>query len=226
MPKLNGKQDRCDASGRAYAGSQRQIQFFVNEQPKRLEQAISNVLQRPFPLRWVSPLRENKYKEYRDYRFLDALGIGRFKKDLASFWPKGGPQWDALACVEDGTEGVLLLEAKSHVPEVRGGGCAATSDSSLRQIDAAIKLARTWLQADSPLDWKGPLYQTANRIAHLYFFREILGVEAWLVNVYFVDDPHSTTSRRDWDLGLAVAKKDLGVAAIPFCVNVFLRAEG
>ena len=35
----------------------------------------------------------------------------------------------------------------------------------------------------------GPLYQFPNRLAHLYFFREIVKVPAWLVNVCYLDDP-------------------------------------
>jgi hypothetical protein len=73
-------------------------------------------------------------------------------------------------------------------------------------------------------DWKGPLYQSANRLAYLYFFREILQIEAWLVNVYFTDDPHSPTSRATWQRGICDVKKSLGIGVVPHCADVFLPA--
>jgi len=224
MPELKSKQVRCDALGRAYAGSQRQIQFFVNEKPELLNLAISDAFGKTFPLRWVSPLKNEKFKEYRDSQFLEALGLRRFKGNLSGFWPARGPRWDALACVEDGTDGVLLLEAKSYVSEILGPGCIATADTSIQRIENSIAKTKSWLQVDSSANWTGPLYQSANRIAHLYFVREVLGVEAWLVNVYFIDDPHSPTSRADWDVGITSLKADLGIGDIPFCANVFLSA--
>jgi hypothetical protein len=43
---------------------------------------------------------------------------------------------------------------------------------------------------------------SGNRFAHLYFFTEILRIEAWLVNVYFIDDRSipTPTSRTMWEL--------------------------
>jgi hypothetical protein len=82
------------------------------------------------------------------------------------------------------------------------------------------------LSIDPQADWKWPLYQSANRIAHLYFFREILGIEAWLVNIYFTHDPHSPTTRSAWQSGIAQVKKSLGTAEVPHCADVFLPAHG
>jgi hypothetical protein len=57
-------------------------------------------------------------------------------------------------------------------------------------------------------------------------FREVAGVPAWLVNVYFVDDPHSPTSRAEWEAALAGIKAQLGLGGIsvPHDVNLFLEA--
>lgn len=93
-------------------------------------------------------------------------------------------------------------------------------------IDAAIAVTKGWLRIGPQADWKGPLYQSANRIAYLYFLREILQVEAWLVNAYFTDD-HSIstpTSRAEWQGKLADVKKSLGVGVVPYCADVFLPA--
>ena len=110
MLELKNALDRCDAAGRAFAGSQRQIQYYVNEQPARLDGAISQAFGRPFALRWASPLRAERYEEYRDTHFLQALGLQRYAAQLSDFWPSGGPRWDALARVEG--DGVMLLEAR------------------------------------------------------------------------------------------------------------------
>ena len=216
---------RCDDKGRAFAGSQRQIQLYVNEQPFVLNQAISDAFKTSFSLRWVSPLGSDGYREYWDSAFLKALGLSQHSEELNHFWPSGGPHWDALACVENRT-GVLMVEAKSHVPEIFGNGCGAEAAASIETIEQAIAATKKWLQVSQQADWKGPLYQSANRIAHLYFFTEILRIEAWLVNVYFTDD-HSIsnpTSRAEWQRGVADVKKSLGIGVVPHCVDVFLPA--
>jgi hypothetical protein len=213
---------RCDDTGRAFAGSQRQIQYYVNEKASVLNQVISDAFKTSFFLRWVSPLRSDGYREYWDCAFLKALGLSKHCKELNRFWPSGGAHWDALARV--GETGVLLVEAKSHVSEIYGNGCPAKAKSSIEKIDGAIADTKQWLQVSQPADWKGPLYQSANRIAYLYFFREILKIEAWLVNVYFTDDPHSKTSKDEWERGIEGVKKTLGIGAVPYCADVFLAA--
>jgi hypothetical protein len=215
---------RCDGTGRAFAGSQRQIQLYVNEQPSVLNQAISDAFKTSLSLRWVSPLGSDGYREYWDSAFLKALGLPQHCKELGHFWPSGGPHWDALACVEDRTGGILLVESKSYVPEIFGNGCGAEAASSVKKIEQAIAATKGWLHVSQQADWKGPLYQSANRIAHLYFFMEILRIEAWLVNVYFTGDPHSPTSRTAWQAGIADVKKSLGIREVPHCADVFLPA--
>ena len=118
----------------------------------------------------------------------------------------------------------MLVESKSHVPEIFGNGCGAEAASSVKKIDEAIAATKGWLHVSQQADWKGPLYQSANRIAHLYFFTEILRIEAWLVNVYFTDDPHSRTSRTEWLGKLVDVKKSLGIGVVPHCADVFLPA--
>jgi hypothetical protein len=239
MPKIQTDQKRCDTTGRAYAGSQRLIQFYVNEQTALLNRAIEEAFGHHVPLRWVSPLKTNQYREYKDLEFLKALGMVKHGHQLKGFWPRGGPRWDALACVDLGTAGVLLVEAKSHLPEMYAGECKATSLNSLQMIDASLEKTKTWVGADPTVKWlerhpyqlkarqrTGCLYQMANRIAHLYFFREVLGVDAWFVNLCFVDDPHSPTTQTQWGLGLTEAKRNMGIKSLPFAADVFLPAAG
>jgi hypothetical protein len=216
---------RCNDKGLAFSGSQRQIQSYVNEQPLVLNQAISDAFKTSFSLRWVSPLSSDGYREYSDSAFLGALGLPQHCEELSRFWPTGGPHWDALASVEK-SGGVLLVEAKSHVPEIFGNGCGAEAAVSIQKIDQAIVATKEWLHVGQQPDWKGPLYQSANRLAHLYFFTEILHVEAWLVNVYFTDDStiSTPTARATWQDGIANVKKSLGIGVVPHSADVFLLA--
>jgi hypothetical protein len=222
MESDKAKKKRCDPQGRAFAGSQRQIQYYVNYDPSTLQNSIASALETPFSLKWVSPLHGELFREYHDSGFLRALGLSNYE-ELERFWPGRGPVWDALA-IDEISRGVVLVEAKSHVPEIRGSGCSATSARSIEKIEASLALTKQWLGVAAGSNWKGRLYQSANRLAHLYFFRELVGVPAWLVNIYFVDDPHSPTTRRSWDTGILQMKSDLGVKSIPHCGEVFLPA--
>ena len=58
-------------------------------------------------------MQHDHYAEYRDEAFLKRVGVSATKKPLSEFWPKRGPQWDALATFGD--DGVILVEAKAHM---------------------------------------------------------------------------------------------------------------
>ena len=186
--KTSKNSSRTDTTGRAYAGSQRQIQTCVNEHPGILTQAVGTALglndEILSGLSWVSPLRAESYREYRDGDFLRTVGLGHLEDALKKFWPQRGPCWDALARIPNGC---ILVEAKSHVPEVYGGGCGA-GEISRPKIAEALEHTKQWMGVRPEVNWLGQLYQSANRYAFLYFLREICGVEAYLVNVYLVGD--------------------------------------
>ncbi|NQT89521.1 hypothetical protein HQ560_22315 [bacterium] len=225
---MSGQRPRTDTQGRAWAGSQRQIQIYVNRRVHALSEALRTAvpeLSTNLPIRWVSPLREEGCIEYQDAAFLTKLGLQTHADALHDFWPRGGPVWDALAVVGDGA-GAVIVEAKSHVPEIRSGGCQASPDSRKR-IAAALAKTKEWLGVGADADWLGPLYQSANRLAHLCFLREIAEVPTWLVNIYFLNDPHSPTFRGEWDIALAQVKTELGLrdVAVPFTADVFLEAS-
>jgi len=220
---------RTDSMGRAHAGSQRQIQTYVNERTHALNSAIAQSLSRydldEKDIHWVSPLAADTYSEYRDSEFLERVGLGFLAPRLLEFWPQRGPCWDALARIEGGC---LLIEAKSHVPEIYGGGCGATSTRSKQQIQKAFDATKGWLGVSPDVDWTGRLYQSANRHASLYFLREIAKVQAFLVNMYFVGDPISPTplTREDWDAAIGSVSRELGlVHEVPYSASVFLTAE-
>lgn len=230
---------RVDSLGRACAGSQLQVQIYVNRRPEELSQAILEGLPSLASLGlcplWVSPLENQRFVECQDRRFLNALRVGHLSSQLSGFWPRRGPVWDALAAIvipksDQCVPGVLLVEAKSHPAEVYGPGCGASSPKSRRMIEAALNEARQWLSVRQDRTWPfwtGPLYQSANRLAHLYFFNEIAKVPAWLVNVYFLNDPHSPTTLMEWKAALDCVKMQLGLGThtAQHMAEVFLEAK-
>ena len=220
---------RVDENGRARAGSQRQIQTYVNERETELSRAIAEALGEyklnPTTIRWVSPLREHGYSEYQDEEFLKIVGAEHLAQRLGELWPHRGPCWDALARIEGG--GCVLLEAKSHVSEVFGNGCGAGEESS-QIIRRSLDGTKKWLGVDQEVEWMGRLYQSANRLAHLYFLREIGKTNAYLINVYFCGDTHFHNypkSRQEWEYELKLVNQELGISgSIPFSAAVFLEA--
>jgi hypothetical protein len=220
---------KTDATGRAHAGSQLRMQMYVNERPQLISEAIAKAL---LPQKldvsemvWVSPLKHKQYCEYQDEEFLEVAGAGHFAARLKTFWPRGGPCWDALARLTSG--GCVLVEAKSHVLEVYGNGCGARGKPR-ELIESSLNRTKRWLGVEERTDWLGPLYQSANRIAHLYFLRELCGINAFLANVFFLNDPHSkfATTQEQWESGIGTAYEQLGIRkSIPFSGTVFLEAR-
>jgi hypothetical protein len=223
---------RTDEQGRAYAGSQRQVQLYVNRHPEVLNQTIC--MNAPelrgceTAITWVSPRAEQRCREYRDEEALEKLGYRPLVDKLRRFWPARGPQWDALATVRmnDGKVGVILVEAKSHVDEVASSGTAARDARSLRKIRQALEKAKDSFGVRSEVNWLGPYYQSANRLAHLYFFRREARIPAWLINLYFTNDPTGSrqTTRETWVARIAEVKRALGcdAADISFAHDVLL----
>jgi hypothetical protein len=234
VPVLTERSGRVDALGRAYAGSQLQLQIYVNrrsgELSRRVVEALPSLASLSPRLHWVSPLESQKFSELQDREFLRAVGLGHLDGQLRRFWPRGGPVWDALAAVDIESDpacrGVVLVEAKSYPAEIYGPGCQA-SPRSWEKIEVALEKTKSWLGALGDLDWTGRLYQSANRLAHLYFFRDEVGVPAWLVNVYFLDDPDSPTTREEWQTALREVKAELGLAdvVVPHAAELFLQAR-
>ena len=214
--------DRVDASGAAYAGSQLQTQLYVNRRTDQLGAAIraefAELADAEFE--WRSPLAADGYAEYWDKAFLERVGLARHATELKAFWPTGGPHWDALAVVNlagSDRPGVLLGEGKSYPGELYGSGCQAAPKSMSRTL---IEKSLGWTQqhigvtSRTRTDWCGPLYQNANRLAHLCWLRS-LGIRAWLVHLLFLDDPHGPTSAAEWQSALTTVDEELGLTGLP-----------
>jgi len=231
---MTTKTTRVDDVGRAYAGSQFQIQVYVNRRSEELSQEVIQGLPDLTSLHpglnWVSPLENERFAEYQDTAFLKACGLKHLSAELKAFWPRGGPVWDALASIEfqqdENSKGILLVEAKSYPGEIYGSGCKA-SPKSRKKIEDSLNRTKKWCGVSRDTDWTGPLYQSANRLAHIYFFREIAGVPAWLANIYFLNDPHSQTDHEEWQKQLKRIKSELGISdsGIPYVADIFLQAR-
>jgi len=225
------RRSRVDDTGAAFHGSQQQIQRYLNKHAATLSQAIiaaTPSIPRNAQIQWVSPLQKDKYREYWDGNFLDVLGLGAFRPQLADFWPKGGPHWDALAKVEQsGNPGVILVEAKAHPTEIYNERGTGASPESRKTIEASLQRTCEWLKVPYGPIWTGSLYQSANRLAHLFFLREVVKVDAWLVNIYFLDDRgYKPTSREEWTRALYEVKAEMRTASlsVPYLSEVFLPA--
>jgi len=208
-------------SGRASRGSQFHLQNLVNERPEYLNCLVlsgSPSLRACAAMhpRWVSPLARDNYTEYQDKQFLEVIGFPQLSSKLADFWPSGGPVWDALATVEgkDGGQGVVLLEAKSHVLELGNPSYACkASGKSLERIRSSLATVKKVLGVKLGADWMGEFYQYANRLAHLYFLNVTGQVPTWMVFLYFVGDleQNGPSTIAQWMDSLEEVRKRLGL---------------
>jgi hypothetical protein len=211
-------------------GSKLQIRRYVNAHRDALDAQLVAALPElgDWEIEWVSPLEADRFKEYRDGLFLEALGFKALDARHRDFWPRRGSTWDALAKLRQGsTNGVLLVEAKAHPGEINASASGAEGDR-LETIRQSINKTIEHYGAKSTVDsWIGPrFYQAANRLAHLYFC-EKESVPAWLVNIYFVDDQSNRPTTSDqWADALANFKADFGLdpTNITRCADVFLGA--
>ena len=113
----------------------------VNEKQEILAEKIAGVLGWPKgeSIKWLSPIRENKYAEYYDQAFLDQLGLPHLRVPLASFWPSSGPRWDALGRTE--SDKMILVEAKAYIEESVDHSSRASHEESVAQIKKSLAKA-------------------------------------------------------------------------------------
>ena len=196
--------DGTGSQGAATHGSRYWIQRYVNEQPETLNVlAISGSptlsVFGPSVVTWKSPLAQENYREYRD-GFLQVLGLEEHAAKRQQFWPATGPQWDALATIDNdhGEHGVLLVEAKAYPSESFGDGSDANGESRTL-IARSLDTVKRYCGVAPETDWTGRAYQIANRLAFLYFLEEVCHVPTWLLFVNFINDSsHHPTSMAQW----------------------------
>jgi len=196
-------------------GSLHWVQRFVNERPAALTDAVVAASGNRIkgPIEWLSPLGTDEFAEYRDQSSLDRLGVFPSILPLSEFWPRLGPQWDALG--RDARGCPVLVEAKANIPEMISSPSGA-SPASLAAIRKSLELTALHLGVSGRSDWSGTFYQYANRLAHLYFLHEVNKIKSWLVFLYFVGDETiagrpGPTSEREWRAALEVLHGALGL---------------
>jgi hypothetical protein len=183
------------------------LQWLVNEAPEFLDQQIG--LGR---IDWRSPLRADDFAEYRDQAFLDLLGITLPTRPLAFFWPRGGPQWDALGLAP--SDEVILVEAKAHLNELYSPATAASAESSLTQIQASLAETAQGLGIPAGYDWSKQFYPYANRLAHAYLLDRLNGIPTWLVFLYLLGDAAvgGPANRAEWETAIRTVHAALGLS--------------
>lgn len=157
---------------------------------------------------WLSPRREDDYAEYRDGAFLELLGLESLTGLLQEFWPRQGPQWDALGMT---LQGPVLVEAKAHLREFFTPASQA-GPQSLDRINAAFHAVQADLGIHPAMPWARVYFQYANRLAFLWWLRQ-QGVDAKLLFVGFLndDDIGGPTSAETWQAAFAGADYALGL---------------
>jgi hypothetical protein len=204
-------------------GSLKWIQQAVNQRPASLDNLIIPSLRNVTAIHWRSPLGKDQHAEYRDAAFLQQIGASQLTTALHTFWPTRGPQWDALACCDDGS--ILLVEAKAHVAELCSPRCQASAASKGR-ISSSLAEAASFLGAQPRAPWSEAFYQLANRIAHLYFLRKC-GLQAWLVLINFIGDSEmkGPSSELEWRAAYHVMWYVLGIPnrhkLSPYIIEIF-----
>ncbi len=191
-------------------GSLKDIQNLINNNSDLLNAKIKSILNFTEDIIWKSPLKDDEYAEYRDQDFIDRLDISlKIRNPLEKFWPSMGPQWDALGKTPDK---VFLIEAKAHIPEIISPPCQA-GEISLNKIQCALYEVKDYLGVNNSIDWSSTFYQYTNRIAHLYFFNVLNDIDAYLLNIYFVNDQSvkGPINESEWKGALCLLKQYLGI---------------
>jgi hypothetical protein len=211
-------------------GSQYWLRVAVNDDKELINREIraAVALANNDEIEWISPLSP-AYTEYQDQQFVDKLQITLPVVPLKDFWPKGGPVWDALARtskdrIEPPT--VFLIEAKAHIAELDSSESGAYP-KSLQQIAKSLNATRTFLKANPSVDWTRTFYQYTNRLAYLYLLRELNQIDAYLLNIYFVNEARlkGPSTIEEWKGALALLKIHLGITRTkltPFIKDLFI----
>lgn len=191
-------------------GSLDNIQRLVNQYPIVFAEHLAKA-GLECDIEWVSPLKVDDMAEYRDQDFLKQLRIAeKITSPLDQFWPRLGPQWDALGIACGNTS--LLVEAKANIPEIVSNPTSA-ENASLQLIQSAMNQVRSYLNVTSSADWTQTFYQYTNRICHLYYLDQINRIPGYLVNVYFIGDErvNGPKTEEEWRGALTVVKEYLGI---------------
>ncbi len=195
-------------------GSLKQLQRLINQNQDLVNRLVQNHIEelKSHQIQWMSPLEGNHYSEYTDNSFIERVGLNIKEIRLREFWPSRGPNWDALAKTDKGA--VILVEAKANIPELSSPSSGA-GEASLRLIQNSLNATKQYLGIINEVNWAGKYYQYTNRIAHLYFLRELRGIDTFLINIYFVGDESVDGPKTidEWKGAIKVMNHYLGLSS-------------
>ncbi|MEA3325807.1 MAG: hypothetical protein U9R53_00595 [Chloroflexota bacterium] len=151
------------------------------------------------------PLKRDR--ELVGLEFIDNPDVQR---QWHAFWPHSGnaQNWDGVGKINiNGRDEWLLVEAKAHIHEEKGGGCQASIPRSKENIEQAlVKTMGAFCSVSQPLEhWLGSYYQYANRLAALHFLmRECQPtIPTRLLFIFFLGDKHDDQTcpknRDEWE---------------------------
>jgi len=106
---------------------------------------------------------------------------------------------------------LILVEAKAYIEEGVDYTSRAGRPSSIEKITSALAEAKLAFGADPNAPWHAPFYQYANRLAHLYFLRELNGLDAYLLFLNFADAHPNPCSVAEWEGAIRLTRKCLGL---------------
>lgn len=219
------------------AGSAQALRISVNNQKFRIileNEIIScNKDWERASIEWYSPLAPS-YKEFKSSNFWSGVLPGSNKDSFwnklenasnrlsyKSFWPVGGPHWDAIGVLEDikGKRTLLLIEAKAQKHEHKGTKSRAKAQSSIDTINNSLDTTQKALFSSKPNEWHkdNPYFQLENRLAYLEYLSGTCKIPTCLVYVYFINDSHAlkinqgVSTREEWESIICDVMKSVGL---------------
>ena len=177
-------------------GSQYHLRQWVNGKQTALNAHIEDAyrtLNLPLidSISWVSPLESDGFRELAGMEYFSEIGRYDVVNAWKEFWPQSGrqPMWDGWAVVrfKDGSEEILIVEAKANSPEIETPG-TGSKGSSRTKILCALDKTKAFLNVPIDTIWYKTYYQFCNRLATLYFLNEKVEEPSRLLMIYFVGD--------------------------------------
>ena len=118
--------------------------------------------------------------------------------------------WDGWSVVrfKDGSEEILIVEAKANSPEFETPG-TGSKGSSRTKILRSLDETKAFLNVPTDAVWYETYYQFCNRLTALYFLNEQVEVPSRLLMIYFIGDqsPDGRDCPRSQDVWEPLASK-------------------
>jgi hypothetical protein len=178
------------------------LRKLINNNSDLLNDYLINnqIIHKSESIEWLSPIAKDDFAEYYDEEFMDRLNINKntLQIPLRDFWPKSGPRWDGLG--RTNTNKYFLIEAKAYIEESVDYSTGATSELSIDLINTSISNTKSYYSNSKKAYWHMPFYQYANRLAHLYYLKELNQLNAYLIFIYFCNAPDvdRPTNKDEW----------------------------